>query len=349
MTTATTPLNPVDWTASADNPYPLYKVLRDEAPVFFDERLDTYILTRYDDVYRVLGDPETFSSVPLRVLEGELAPTSNIRQEDRPRHTLMRRTILPMFTPGEMRRLEPNLHDVVRGLIDAVDGQDVVNVTEAFAIPLPGRVTLDIIGLPQDVHARFKELTDERLRIIMNRTSSSELPGTRSRLEDLRAQLWEIVAPLAAARRKEPQHDVITLVVQAQEQHGREELPDEVVLNLLLEVLTAGFETTQHLIELLFDHLADDPALWARLRDDRSMIAPAMEEMLRFKSPTQALGRRPVQDVEFHGVTIPKDSWITTVYASANRDERQFPDPDRYDPDRNLKRHLASTTARARR
>jgi cytochrome P450 len=129
--------------------------------------------------------------------------------------------------------------------------------------------------------------------------------------------------------------------VQAQDRLGTDELPDDVLLNLLLEVLTAGFETTQHLIELLLDHLADDPALWRTLRDDRDLIVPAMEEMLRWKSPVQALGRRPTEDVTLHGISIPKDAWITTVYGSANRDERQFDDPDSFQPRRDLKRHLA--------
>jgi len=340
VTTSPT-LDPVDWTAWADDPYPLYRLLRDEAPAFFDERNDTYVLTRYADVYEVLGDHNRFSSLPVGLVNGALTPTSQIRQADGSRHTLTRRTILPMFTPGEMRRLVPYFRQIVRELIDAVPEPDVVNVTEAFAVPLPGRVTLDIIGLPLEVHGRFKKLTDDRLRIIMTRTNRGEPPEIRSRLEEIRAALLDIVAPLAEERRRNPQHDVLTLVVQAQDKRGRDEFPDELMLDVLAEVLTAGFETTQHLIELLLDRLADEPELWQRLRADRGLIGPAMEEMLRWKSPTQALGRRPVQDVIFHDVEIPKDAWITVVYGSANRDERQFADPDRYLPDRDLRRHVA--------
>ena len=264
-------LDPVDWTASADDPYPLYKLLRDHAPAFWDERNDTYVLTRYADVYEVLGDPQRFSSLPIGLVNGALTPTSQIRQADGARHTLTRRTILPMFTPGEMRRLVPYFRRLVGKLIDGVAGQDVVNITEAFAIPLPGRVTLDIIGLPLEVHARFKELTDDRLRIIMTRTNKGEPPEIRSRLQEIRASLWEIVAPLAEDRRRDPQHDVLTLVVQAQDRHGREEFSDELALDVLAEALTAGFETTQHLIELLLDKLADEPELWQRLRADRRL------------------------------------------------------------------------------
>ena len=110
---------------------------------------------------------------------------------------------------------------------------------------------------------------------------------------------------------------------------------------MLLELVTGGFETTQHLIESLVDHLADHPELWARLREDRTLVPKAIEEMLRFRSPTQALGRRPLEDVELHGVAIPAQSWVTVVYGSANRDERVFPDPDTFDLDRDLRRHVA--------
>ena len=324
----------VDWTAWADDPYPLYRQLRDEAPVYYDELNDTFVLTRFDDVYGILRQHQRFSSVPLGIAEGTLARTSDIRMADPPLHTLRRRIVKPMFIPGEMRRITPYLHEVARGLIEAVAGQDVVDITDAFAIPLPGRVTLDIIGLPREVHDTFRALTDGRIRIILGRTGAThEPPEARAEIERIQADLWEIVAPIADARRRRPQHDVITLVVQARDEHGPEVIPDDVFINLLAEVLTAGFETTQHLIELLLDRLADEPELWASLRDDRALIGPAMEEMLRWKSPTQALGRRPLQDVRFHGVEIPKDAWITIAYASANRDERQFPDPDSYVPD----------------
>jgi cytochrome P450 len=335
-------LDPVDWTAWADDPYPLYRLLRDESPVYYDEPNDTYVLTRFDDVYGVLRQHDTYSNVPLGILQGNLARTSDIRMADPPVHTLRRRIVKPMFIPGEMRRITPYLHEVSRELIDAVAGDDVVDITDAFAIALPGRVTLDIIGLPREVHDSFRALTDERIRIILGRTGAThEPPEARAEVERIRAALWEIVGPIAQERRREPRHDVMTLVVQARDEHGPEVIPDDVFINLLAEVLTAGFETTQHLIELLLDRCADDPELWARLRADRALIGPAMEEMLRYKSPTQALGRRPVQDVTFHGVEIAKDSWITISYASANRDERQFPDPDTYIPDRDLRKHVA--------
>ena len=105
--------------------------------------------------------------------------------------------------------------------------------------------------------------------------------------------------------------------------------------------MTAGFETTQHLIELFLSHLADDPDLWRALRGDRELLGPAIEEQLRWWSPMQALHRRAAEDVELHGVVIPRHATVTTVYGSANRDEREFEEPDEYRLDRDLKRHVA--------
>jgi cytochrome P450 len=332
----------VDWTAWAADPYPLYRTLRDRSPVFWDAPNETYVLTRYDDVYAVLADHKRFSSVPLGILEGTQMPTSEIRQQDEPRHTFVRRIVLPMFTPAEMRRLEPYLREVARGLVDAAEGDDVVNASTAFAIPLPGRVTLDLLGLPLESHARFKELTDDRLRIILNRGSHAETSDAEVRLlAEIRAEMWEIVTPVIEARRVRPEHDAISRVAQAQEQHGRDEIPDDLFLNILLELLAGGFETTQHLIELLLSHLADHPELWQSLREDRELVPVAIEEMLRWQSPVQALGRRATEDVAIRGVEVPEDTWVTTVYGSANRDEREFDDPDRYRLDRDLKRHVA--------
>jgi cytochrome P450 len=329
------------WTDWAADPYPLYKRLRDEMPVYHDEPNEAYVVTRYADVYGVLLDSDRFSSIPKAIVDGTQPPTSQIRMEDKPRHTFVRGLVMPLFVPKELRRLAPYLQGLAHELVDAVADQEVVETTTAFAIPMPSTVALHLIGLPTEDHPRFKQLTDERLRIIMNRNQATPDPASEIRYEEMRDELWDIVRPHVESRRREPQHDAITRVVQAQELHGREQIPDSLVLNIVLELMTAGFETTQHLIELLLSHLADDPELWSTLRADRELLGPAIEEQLRWWSPMQALHRRAAEDVELHGVVIPKDATVTTVYGSANRDEREFDEPDEYRLDRDLKRHVA--------
>jgi cytochrome P450 len=280
--------------------------------------------------------------VPLDILEGRQPPTSEIRMQDEPRHGFIRRIVAPLFTPGAMRRREEIIAGIVRDIVDRREGQDVVEVSSELATPLPATVALGLIGLPQEHHEAFQRLMDERLAFLLTRGSRAESsPEALARFAAIRAEMWEIVAPLVEERRRDPQPDAITRILEKQDEVGREELSDDTFLNMLLELVTGGFETTQHLIESLLDHLADRPELWTRLRDDRALVPVAIEEMLRFRSPTQALGRRPVEDVEHHGERIPADSWITIAYGSANRDEREFPDPDTYDLDRDLRRHVA--------
>ena len=333
---------PVDWTAWADDPYPLYRRLRDEAPVYWDEPNQTFVLTRHDDVYAVLMDHKRYSSVPLDILEGRQPPTSEIRQQDEPRHRFIRNTVGPLFNPPAMRRREDVIRAIVRDLVDRSEEHEVVEVSTMLATPLPAAVVLGLIGLPLEQHDAFHRLMEERLAFLLTRGSRAESsPESLERFAAIRAEMWEIVAPLIDERRRDPQPDAITRILETQDEVGKGELSDDVFLNMLLELVTGGFETTQHLIESLLDHVSDRPELWARLRAERELVPKAIEEMLRFRSPTQALGRRPVEGVELHGTRIPADSWVTVVYGSANRDEREFPDPDTFDVDRELRRHVA--------
>ena len=335
-------LDEIDWTAWADEPFPLYRRLRDEAPVYWDERNHTYVLTRHDDVYGVLLDPGRFSSIPLDILEGRQPPTSEIRQADAPRHRFVRNIVGPLFNPAAMRSREEIIRAIVREIVDAAEGPDVIEVSTAIATPLPAWVALGLIGLPQARHERFNQLMDERLEMILTRGSRAESSeADLARLASVREQMWEMVVPVIAERRAQPENDAISRILAKQEEVGKEELSDDVFLNMLLELVTGGFETTQHLIEMLISHLADHPDLWARLGEDRALIPKAIEEMLRWRSPVQALGRQATEDVVLHGVTIPENAWVTVAYGSANRDEREFPDPDTYDVDRELRRHVA--------
>ena len=335
-------LEDIDWTAWADEPFPLYRRLRDEAPVYWDERNQTFVLTRHDDVYGILRDHQRFSSVPLDILEGRQPPTSEIRQADEPRHRFVRNIVAPLFNPAAMRRREEIIREIVREIVDAAQGPDVIEISTVIATPLPARVALGLIGLPQSRHERFNQLMDERLEIILTRGSRAESsPADLERLARVGAEMWEIVVPLIEERRAKPEDDAITRILETQDEVGKAELSDDLFLNMLLELVTGGFETTQHLIEMLMSHLADHPELWERLREDRTLVPKAIEEMLRWRSPVQALGRRTTEDFVLRDVTIPANSWVTVVYGSANRDEREFDHPDAYDVDRELRRHVA--------
>jgi cytochrome P450 len=332
-------LDSILWSEWREDPAPLYRRLRDEHPVFHDAQNEMYLVTRYEDVDAVLKDYRRFSSTPTHMIDAERI--SPLREEDPPRHTFLRRIVMPLFTPREMRRLEAYFTEVARDLLDQAERGEVVDVSSQLAIPLPGRVTCDLLGVPLDRHERFLELTAERLALLGVSDGRSPDDGSLRPLDQIRSDLWGIVGPVVQARRDKPEHDAITFLVQAQDQHGRDQVSDEMIVDMLLHLLTGGFHTTQHLIESLISLLADRPDLWERMRENRALIPIAIEEMLRFDAPVQALRRRPIEDVVMHGVKLPRNSSVSMVYGSANRDERVFEDPDTFSLDRDVTRHMA--------
>jgi cytochrome P450 len=339
MSIADLDLDAVDWSEWRDDPAPLYRILRDEHPVFYDAPRHMYLFTRYADVDVLLKDTQRFSNTPLVLVDHERV--SPLLQEDPPRHGFLRKIVMPLFTPREMRRLDTYFRDVARELLDAAERTEVVEISSALAVTLPGRVTCDLLGVPLDEHHRFLKLTAERLGLLYVTDGRIIDDGTHRSLQEIRDDLWSIVGPVVESRRRAPQHDAITFLVQAQHEHGEAEISDWLIIDMLLHLLTGGFHTTQHLIESLVNLLADRPDLWQRLRDDRSLVPKAIEEMLRLDAPVQALRRRAIEPVEMHGVMLPVNASIATVFGSANLDERVFEDPETFSLDRDATRHIA--------
>jgi cytochrome P450 len=340
--TTTADLTSFRWSDWADDPYPLYRALRDEQPVYFDEPNDAYVVTRYADVAAILRDHRRFSSIPLPQFTGEKENLRPIRDQDPPLHSARRKTVAPLFTSGAMRRRAAYFREVASETLSRVENQDLVDVSSEIAAPLAGRVTCDLLGVPLQQHARFKELTEERLKLLSVNYGLSE-PGTDARtIDDVRSELWDLIAPMAQERRADPQTDAISLLVASRDQsENPAQLTESVFVDMLLHLLAGGFETTQHLVEMLISLLADRPELWDRLRADPSLVDAAIEEMLRWDAPFQAGRRRPIEDITVGDVSIPKNATVFVVIGSANRDDRIFPNPDEYQLDRDLTRPLA--------
>jgi len=338
-------ISTIRWADWSSDPYPLYRALRDRAPVYHDEPNNDYVITRYSDCAAILIDSKRYSNASTPIPEGQLQnPLSPIRSSDPPRHTYLRKMINPLFSPKKMRELEPYFVDVSREILDKAEQTEVMEASSQLGIPLPGRVTCDLMGIPLEQHQLLLELTEERLSLLLVSLGNTKpRPGMRT-WDEVRADLWAVLGPVAEQRRREPTTDGMTLLVQAQAEAGRDQFSDDLLVDLLLHLLSGGFHTTQHLIEMLISMLADRPELWRRMREDRSLIPVAIEEMLRYDAPVQALPRRTHEEVEIAGVTIPKGASIKTVYGSANRDERVFPDPDEFSLDRRPNRHLAFST-----
>jgi cytochrome P450 len=330
----------VRWGEWVDDPYPLYRVLRDERPVYFDEPNGAHVLTRYEDVAEVLRDHRRFSSRPLAQVTGEKGHNSSLPQQDPPSHTAHRRVVTPLFTSGRMRRQAPYFRRVAADIVSALESGRDVEVSSEVAVPLAGRVTCDLLGVPFELQARFRALTKERQALLLADNGRIEPSATDRTIDDVRADLWDIVGPLAEERRAQPCDDAISVLVAANTA-GADAISDLVLVDMLLLLFHGGFATTQHLVEMLIDHVVDRPALWDRLRADRSLIDLAIEEMLRWDAPVQALRRRAVEDEVIRDVPIRKDSMVFAVLGAANRDERVFTDPDRFDLGRDYTRHTA--------
>ncbi len=330
-------LKNVNWADWEEDPYPLYRALRDRSPVFHAPHhgvYGSYLITRYDDVASILMDVERFSNIPLNLLDVDPGERiSPLRMADPPRHTWLRATIMPLFTSREMRNREPYLKALATDLLDQCEAKgDVVEVSSQLAIPLPGRVTCDILGLPLEYHQKFINFTVER-RELSSAQQRKEAYGAKT-FDDVREEMWAIVEPIATARRAKPEVDAISLMINAQAKVGKDQIPDKLIIDMLLLLLTGGFHTTQHLVENFLSIMADRPDLWTQMREDRSLVAPAIEEMLRYDAPVQMLPRRARHDVEVAGTVIPANATLAMVYGAANRDERAYPDPDSFRLDR---------------
>ena len=313
------------------DPFPTYRILRDHHPVYRDPRTGAWLLSRFEDVYAALADHEAFSSEHTRGADSRLGPRRSARVlvgQDQPGHTRIRRLVNRPLARGEIEKLEPELEALVGELLDAAAVQPV-DLVPALAIPLPVIVIARLLGIATEDYRRFRAWSDAVI------ATDAPAEASSSAVREMHALFREV----AASRRAEPRGDLISVLVHADA--GGEPLSEEELLDICQVMLVSGNQTTTALISNLLNVLVDRPGLWARLREDGALVDAAIEEGLRFDSPLQLLWRRAVRDVEVRGATIPEGSTVAVIYGSANRDEREFPDPDRFLLERGLSTHLA--------
>ncbi len=352
------PLHPPNW----QDPYPTYARLRDEAPVHYAEQTGTYCVSRYEDVSRVLRDPETFSSVgafeimmkarsssigprdvfeiarflyrsrlnPLRMRK---KPPVSIITSDPPQHDALRAIVNRGFTPRQVRSWEPRMREIVDGCMHKLRSGEPFDVVRDLAVPLPVSIIAELLGVGPERHADFKRWSDD----IIAGSSGSTRTETLAPFLRAMGELTSYMRDVADERRRKPGDDVVSILVDPQ--HG-DALDAGVLAQFVIVLLVAGNETTTNLIGNGTKALLDHPGELARVLDEPELLPNMIEEALRFDAPVQFVFRRTTRPVELAGTTIPESASVTVLLASANRDERQFEEPDRFDVSRETKGHL---------
>jgi cytochrome P450 len=327
------------------NPYPLYKRLRDESPVLWDPYLHAWVVTRYADVTDVLmrfkaaRTPSASKLVELGM--EELAPLARVmvRQMlflDPPEHGRVRRLAAAAFTPRRVAHLRDHIQSIADSLIDAVFDAGSMDVMADVANPLPAIVTAEMLGLPSSDHEVLKHWSADFAEMLGNFQHN---PG---RTAQVLRSLDEMTAYFHDAIRRHAVHPTQGLLhaLAAAEVDGDRLSEDEVVANVIV-TMVGGQETTTNLIGNGLLTLLRHPVALNRLRDDPRLMPSAVEELLRFESPSQHTARLAPADTSIGGHRIAAGQAVISVMGAANRDPQRFPDPDRLDLTRRDNRHLA--------
>jgi cytochrome P450 len=337
-TTATDPglIGPVlDEGFLAGDPYPHLVRLRAEAPVAYAADPGAWVLARHADVTMAARDPATFCS-GRGILLSEIGTTYDtpptMMHTDPPAHTRYRKLVQPAFSPPVMRALEAAIRERAARAVADLPAGEPVDVVAELAVPFPLRVISDLLGVPEDDWPRFYEW------------SEAAIPGAtdwpEERIVELMGEMVTYLLATAGERRAEPRDDVISLLATVEVDGDR--LDDTELAMFLVQLLVAGNETTRNALSGGLVAFADDPAQWARLRADRGLVDPAVEEVLRWTTPVVYFMRTTTREVEVGGRTIPAGAPVVLHYLSANRDEAEFgPTAGAFDIARTPNHHVA--------
>jgi len=327
------PLNydPFDYSLH-DDPYPVYKRLRDEAPVFHNRKFGFWALSRYEDCANAARDFRTFSSAQGTSLEDLKAQVEYLINTDPPVHTKLRHLISNLFTPQKVAPLEEAVRKMARELLAPHLASGKIDIITDFAAKLPMAIICQLLGFPREDEDMLRAWTDT---VVHREEGKFEMPdeGMHATLK-----LYEYFNQDMAKRAEgHTREDIIAMLMQAEEE-GRLKHDDVVGYIYILSI--AGNETTTKLIGNICYQLHKHPEQAALLRDDPSLLPAAIEEVMRFDGPTQMMARTTTRDVELHGETIPAGAKVALIFTSANRDERKYKDAESFDIRRNARDHL---------
>ncbi len=317
-----------------DDPYPTYKWLRDHEPAHYSETADIWVISRFDDVSDAFKDWKTWSSgrrgnlindPPERV--GKTLGTT-----DPPRHTFARSIVNKAFTPRTVAKLKPKISELAALLSMQARDAGQIDFAADISAPFNAAILGAMFGVPDSDFMHIRGWLDD----FFLREEPS--PGEEPKHKIAMRHLTEYVNELAEARVAHPQDDLLTAMLEAEDDGQR--LDQHTVVVTTMTFLTAGFESTNNLFTNLAYATALHPTLYEEVKANPGLIPPFVEEGIRWDAPAQGFVRSPMHDVELHGSTIPEGAQVLLHIGSANRDERAFDHPDTFDIHREKMRHL---------
>lgn len=325
--------DPYDLDINRD-PYPTFRRLRDEAPLYYNERHDFYAVSRHADVAQGLSDRDTFKSGRGNILEliksGIEMPPGLVIYEDAPTHTIHRKLVSRMFTPRTVAELEPKIRAFTAECLDPLVGTGRFDLIAEFAAQMPMRVIGMLLGIPESDQEQIRDRSDANLRVA---------PGKAMKFKQDTLVRGGVFAEYLDWRVDNPSDDIMSELLHLEfvdETGTRRHLTRAEILAYVQVVAGAGNETTTRLIGWTAKVLADHPDQRRELVEDRSLIPNAIEEILRYETPAPHIGRYVATDTEFHGQKIPCGSAMLFVAGAANRDDRVYVEPDRFDVHRKV-------------
>ncbi len=318
------------------DPYPVYRRLREEAPLYYNETYDFYAVSRFADVEQVLVDRGSFLSSRgmLEMMKsGVEIPPGTLIFEDPPAHTIHRSLLSRVFTPKKMNALEPQVRGFCRHRLDLLEGVDAFDFVAEFGAQVPMRVIGMLLGIPEEDQEKVRDHVDAGMHHSDGkpREYSEGFPSA------------DIYADYIDWRYKHPSDDLMSELIAAEYEDERgktRRLARNEVLAYVVILAGAGNETTNRLIGWTGKLLSDHADQRRELAADRSLIPKAIEEILRFEPPPYSIARYVGTEAEFYGQTVPEGTAIVCLPGSANRDDRQFPDAARFDIHRRIGHHF---------
>jgi len=332
------------------DPYPLLADLREQSPVFFDEELGYYVVTRYDDIERCLVDRTTFlaqgASSPVwppieaaqRILTEQgykRVPTLN--NADPPRHGPMRKAVFTCMSRARLAALEPELREYATKLVTTLVEQPVADLIADLAFPLPGRAGLGLLGIPVEDFDQIKAWSGGRVLFTYGHLPEDEQVQVAHNV----IAFWQYVEQYVTDRDRDRSDDFTSDMLRYRDEHPDEVTTDDVV-NIVYSMALAGHDSTTNAMGNMLRHLLAHQDQWRALVENPALVPNAVEEALRFDGPVSGHRRTVAVDTEIGGVPIPAGSRLVLLFGSADRDPEHFPEPDRLDVRReNSAEHLS--------